>query len=288
MELAVASGKGGTGKTFVSSSLLYYLAKIRGVEALGVDGDAEAPDLVLACGGEARVLREELYAELYVARIDRARCTKCLRCINACAFDAIALDSDGYPTVDEYLCEGCGACALVCPARCVSLEPRASGVVKIVETKLGLKIVSSEIIAGSRATGHVVYRARELAKEMNPEMIVVDSAAGIGCAVISSIVGVDILILVVEPLPPSIEGARRMVELGRRMGLKMVAIVNKHDLNEEASRKIGEELGIEVVGRVPYDAAVVESYAHLQPVLHRSPESRAAKALLEIFSSLVG
>ena len=177
---------------------------------------------------------------------------------------------------------------MVCPAKCVSLEPRLSGIVKLVETGLGLRIVSSEITAGSRATGHVVHKARELAKEMNPEMIVVDSAAGIGCAVISSIVGVDLLIVVVEPLPPSIAGARRMIELGKRMGLRMVAVVNKHDLNEEASRRVGDELGIEVVGYVPYDPTVIESYAHLQPVLHYDPNSRSSKTLLEIFTTLVG
>jgi len=289
LEIAVASGKGGTGKTFVSSNLLYYLDRFVS-RSVGVDADAEAPDLAIACGGSKRVVREEAIYESYKARIDRSRCVKCLRCVEVCAFSAIEVE-DSLPRVDEVLCEGCGACAFVCPARCIEIYSVLTGRIRVEETRLGITVVSADLEVGARSTGHLVYRCREVASEVarsaGARHLVIDVAAGIGCAVVSAIASVDKLIVVVEPLPPSIAGARRLVELARRFGIEPIAIVNKFDLDPSLARRVGDELGVEVAGYVPFDPLVFESYARMEPVLHRYPDSPSSRALREIFSSVV-
>ena len=292
MEIVVASGKGGTGKTFVSSNLLHYLVNEVSKPSIGVDADAEAPDLVLALGGSKRVLKRVSVGGFRKARIDRSKCVKCLKCFESCRFGAITVGSDGYPAVDPYLCEGCGVCAYVCPASCVSMEVVEAGEVRVEETGCGPVVVSANLSPGARATGHVVYVARdvvakELARELGAKHVVTDAAAGIGCAVVSSMVGADLLLLVVEPLPPSIEGGRRLAKLAEKMRLRALCIVNKYTLNEPLAKRVGEELGVEVVGRIPYDRVVAESYAMMKPLLAYAPTHPVAKALRDAFSTVV-
>ncbi len=259
-------------------------------KSVGVDADAEAPDLLLACGGSYRKLLEERVVESRKARIDSSRCIKCLKCLEVCRFEAIEV-VDGVPRVEKALCEGCGACSLVCPSKCIELDYVATGIVRVDETKLGLIIASADLEVGGRSTGHLVYRCREVAKSFaqksGSKHIVIDAAAGIGCAVISAMAGAELAIIVVEPLPPSIQGAKRMVALAKHFGIKSVAIVNKYDLDPEASKRVEKELGIEVVGFVPYDRVVVESYASMEPVIHRHPDHCVSKALIDAFTTVI-
>ena len=129
--------------------------------------------------------------------------------------------------------------------------------------------------------------AKELAGKYGAKNIVIDVAAGIGCQVISSIVGVDKVVVVVEPSTQSIEGAKRILELTKHFKIKSYLIVNKFNLNQELSRKIDEILNVEVIGYIPYDYSIVKSYTMSTPILKLEPNSSVSKTLTSIFDKIL-
>lgn len=287
MEIVVASGKGGTGKTFLSSNMAVYLRDKGGVVA--VDADVEAPDLLLALGGARQVFWREEYYGVKRPVIDHAKCIKCWMCVKACEFGALAVSPKG-PVVDYDKCEGFGTCALVCPVNAIQLAEVHTGVIYAAESEAGVTVVTGDLDLGQGASGRLVYELKErayaLSREKGAKYRVIDAAPGIGCPVISSIAGADTLIVVVEPTPQSVKGAKRLIEVADMLQVKPLAVINKYDLNPEYARSIAETLEAELIGYVPYDEAVVRSYTSMKPLLTYSPESRAAQSLLEIFSTL--
>jgi len=286
VEVVVASGKGGTGKTFVASNLLYYLSKIRSRECVGVDADVEAPDLALALGGYTKIVYE---VRSYAARrpvIDTSKCIHCGLCAKVCRSAAISL-VDNVPRVDIEDCEGCGVCAAACPVGAIDMVNYSIGKIVAGIVKYGMRIVSGELDVGMSNSGRLVYELKSLAKKFyssRSELFVVDAAAGIGCPVISSIVGADLLIIVMEPTPQSIQGALRLKHVAKTLHIKYVTLVNKYDLNPEVLNSLSRDLNI--IGKIPFDNVVFESYANMTPVLQYKPNSEVSRRLMNIFNIL--
>ncbi|NPA22917.1 MAG: (4Fe-4S)-binding protein [Crenarchaeota archaeon] len=284
-EIVIASGKGGTGKTFIASNLTYYISQILGRPCTGVDADAEAPDLALALGDYVEIYsREEVY-ESRKASIDYDKCNLCMMCQSVCRFYAITIEEDRPVIIEEY-CEGCGACGLVCPTEAITYRTVRTGYIIYGVTRHGARIVTSDLEVSGRNTGHLVYLAREKAKQVgNVEYIVIDAAPGIGCPVISSIVGANLLIICVEPTPQSFNGCCRLINVADTVKIPYRVIINKYDLNREFTEKIERELGNNVIGRVPYSREIVKSYADLTPLLATS--STLKRDLEQIMSEIV-
>ena len=288
MEIVVASGKGGTGKTFLASNLAILIdEKLDGVVA--ADADVEAPDLILAMGGEKRLLKSREIWESMKASINYELCNRCLKCVDVCMFDAIKL-VDGKPKIVEEFCEGCGACAHVCPVNAISFRKARTGRIYSVETMAGVKTTTGDLEIGGRNTGELVYLVREEAKEFarkdHVKNIIIDSAPGIGCPVISSLSGAELLIIVVEPTPQSLTGAKRLLKVAESFKMKVTYVVNKFDLNEEFLKTIDSELGLECVGKIPYDSKVPSSYSMMKPMAIYGMDTRAGRALKEVFENL--
>ncbi len=285
LEIVVASGKGGTGKTFISSNLLYYLKHILSRHVVGVDADAEAPDLALALGGYRTISKTEELYESRKATIDYTNCTLCLNCLNYCKFRAIELQ-DGIPKIIEEYCEGCGACSLVCPTGAISFRETLTGKVIVGETAAGITVVTSDLEISGRNTGHLVYLARETAKSLRPDVIVIDAAPGIGCPVISSITGASHLIIIVEPTPQSLQGALRLAKLAEILNTAYSVIINKADLNREFIKEIYRKFEGKIVGEIPYSEEIVKSYVEMRPVLQYE-DSTLSKILIPIFEKIL-
>ncbi len=290
LEIAVASGKGGTGKTFIASNLILFFEKNDLGGAIGVDADVEAPDLALALGGEEKVILKREVRESVKASVNYDLCDGCLECLKVCNFDAIILEGSKPKIINEF-CEGCGACSIICPRKAIMLRETVTGWLSIVETASGVRIVKGDLEIGGRNTGHVVYMARneakKLAEEAGKRFIIVDCAPGIGCPVVSSLSGADYLLLVVEPTPQSLQGAKRILEIAKAFKIKSYCILNKYDLNEEFSRKIPEELGLEAIGKIPYDEKVVESYTMMKPIMLSEADGKIKQALDELFEEFI-
>ncbi|HIQ04035.1 MAG TPA: ATPase [Desulfurococcales archaeon] len=288
MEVVIASGKGGTGKTFISSNLSYYLHKNSSV--VSVDTDAEAPDLLLSLGGSVRNLSKYTISESRKARINSSKCIKCYKCYEVCRFQAIVV-RNGNPTIVEEYCEGCSACSIVCPTKCIELYVRTTGTISVDLSRTGVPVVTADLEVGGRNTGRLVFLAREEARKLacnrKAKHIVVDAAPGLGCPVISSITGADTVILVVEPTPPSLSGAKRLLKIVENFNIKPYLIVNKYNLSPKYTEKVVRELQIELLGRIPYDYTVVESYTNMRPILDYNPDCEVSKRLTSIFNYIV-
>ena len=287
-EIVVASGKGGTGKTFISSNFSYFLNK-KGFNVLAVDADVEAPDLILALGDVKKILYEENF-EGQVVDIDYSKCLRCGACVETCRFNALSMSDEG-PVVDYNFCEGFGTCALVCPVQAIYLKPAKRGRIFAAISNTGIPVVTGDLDIGEKNSGLLVYRIRELAKEysfkFNARLIVIDAAPGIGCPVISSLVGARLLVIVVEPTPQSLKGAMRLKELADKLNIQSLAVINKYNLNPSFTRTIVDALNVEILGKIGYDDKVVESYTLMKPILETYPESKISSNLETIFNRIL-
>jgi MinD superfamily P-loop ATPase len=284
LEIAVASGKGGVGKSTVSSTLLLYLKK-RGYDVIGIDADADAPNLHLIFGIKEWE-KEEIYSDAWVSEIDYSKCDNCGICFSVCPFGAISLKEGRY-SINPVICEGCLTCSLACPQKAIKRKRTNRGIIKFSRTSYGIPLWSSELSPGRPNSGKLVTELKNRAKEMSGEgtITVVDCAAGIGCQVISSLSGASAALLVAEPTPASLSDLKRIHTIAKQFSLPSALIINKHDINEEFVAEIlkyANEENIDVIGMIPYDDHVPIAMAEMKPLVEVYPEAPASRALMEI------
>lgn len=249
-QVAVASGKGGVGKT----SLVASFSAIQ--RAIIVDCDVDAPNLHIILKPD--IDKEIAYEGMEVAEIDAEKCIECGACEKVCRFNAI----ENFDII-KMKCEGCAACQLVCPVNAISMHRRKSGYIYAGKTRFG-KFVYGLLMPGEEASGKLVSQARRLAEELaeDEEFIIIDAPPGIGCPVIASIGNTDLVVVVAEPTVAAIHDMKRILGVAEHFGIKAVVVINKYDINEEMTKEIEEfceERGIKVVGKIPFDEKFVEA-----------------------------
>lgn len=253
-QIAVVSGKGGTGKT----SIIASLAALASDRAVYADCDVDAPDLHLIL--QPKVIERREFFAIKRAFIDSEKCNECGSCQDACRFAAIH-DFQ----VDPALCEGCGVCKLVCPAEAVKMRESLAGYACISETRFG-PLVHAELFPGEEASGKLVAMVREMARDLaasrNLDLVLIDGSPGIGCPVIASLTGVDQALVVTEPTITGEHDMERILDVAVHFGINTAVCINKYDLNPAGSRRIEalcRERSVMVAGRLPYHASVVEA-----------------------------
>lgn len=273
-EFVVISGKGGTGKTSIVASFAALFEK-----KVLVDCDVDAANLHLVVNTVTR--HREQFGGGKKARILPDRCTQCGECQRFCRFEAItanseSADNEGAFQVDRISCEGCGVCVAVCPADAVLFEEAINGEWFVSDTRVGPMVHARLGIAegnSGKLVSLVRSQARGLAVKRGLELVLIDGPPGIGCPVIASITGTDLVLAVTEPTLSGLHDLERVRELTRHFKIKTVACVNKYDLNPEMSRKIEErcsECGVEVVGRIPYDNEVTRAQIRQESIVEFS------------------
>lgn len=283
MEIVVASGKGGVGKSTFTASLISLLSKDYRIAA--VDADAEAPNLHLIFNVRNWDHEEEFISAKTARVLDN--CINCGLCRNVCVYEAIYVDEGGNHRIKEYLCEGCGACSAVCPVDAIEISDSISGWLRIAKTKYG-PLVSAELDVGKPNSGKLVTEEKRIARDWQKggevDHIIIDAAAGIGCQVISSISGANRVILVAEPTPSSVSDMKRMYDLARHFGIDTKVVINKDGMNPgyRGIEEFAEESGMEIIGRIPYDPAVPKALSSMRPLVEFAPDSKASKAIMEI------
>ncbi len=288
LEVVIASGKGGVGKSTLSSTLALYLST-KGYNIVAVDADADAPNLHLIFGVDKWEVEED-YREAKIAVIDYSKCINCGICAKECPYNAIKLVDNKY-IVNTVVCEGCLTCSLVCPTKAISRVEVVSGKIRITKTRYGFPLISARLSVGRPNSGKLVTEIKNRAKSIASDnsIIIVDSAAGIGCQVISSLAGANAAILVAEPTPASLSDLKRVTALTRQFLIPAGIVINKFDVNPEYVDKIieyAENEGLDILGLIPYDDNVPRSMAYRKPLVEIYPNSKASKALMEVASRI--
>jgi len=291
IEIVIASGKGGVGKSTIAASLAIILRN-SGYRVIAVDADAEAPNLHLVLGINRwdRVLE---YREGRIGFIRDDKCIHCGYCYDSCAFSAIEEKSGRY-VINPWICEGCYTCSFVCPVKAISFKYNVlAGYIKIAyNTPYKFPLVSSEIKPGRPNSGKLVTEAKNLGRTISggKGLIIVDAAAGIGCQVIASLAGSQLALLVAEPTPASFSDLKRIHKLTKHFGIPSALIINMYNINNDLVGRIIEyarKENIELLGLLPYDYSVPKSMAMKKPVIHAYPSSEIAKSIIEVCNKLL-
>jgi MinD superfamily P-loop ATPase len=284
VELVVASGKGGVGKSTFSSVLAIELAR-RGFRLAAADCDAEAPNLHIALGVDSWDENEPYY-EGRIAYIRRDKCIDCGICAEVCTYDAVEL-RDGHYYINEWICEGCLTCSLACPVKAIRYQFRVeAGRIRVARTRFGFPLVSATIRPGRPNSGKLVTEVKNKAKSFlgTEGVLIADAAAGIGCQVISSLTGAQLAVLVAEPTAASLSDLQRIHKLTRHFMAAPMLVINKYDISEAFTRKLedyAKENNIPVIAHIPYDENVPRAMAARKPLTEAYPNTPALKAMLE-------
>lgn len=286
-QIAILSGKGGTGKTSVTASLA-SLAKKR---AVLVDADVDAPNLALVADPEQ--FFHQSFISTKKALVHPDRCQQCLACLGPCQFDAISL-SAGFPYVNPIKCEGCGLCAYLCLIEAITMEPHTSGYLSASKTRWKSNLYHGRLLPGGENSGKMVTaireKAEEYAKENGVEFIFIDGAPGIGCPVIASITGCDLAILVTEPTLSGLHDLERIWQLAKHFQISSWVVINKSDLsleNTQAIHKFCQEKNIPIVAEIPFDDDVVRSMTIGLSTIEYNPNGVFAQQIKNIWNECV-
>lgn len=252
-QLLILSGKGGTGKTTVAGAFI----KLSNAKAYA-DCDIDAPNLHLIMEQKSKPEYSEYYG-LNKAAIDREKCVQCNLCYNNCRFDAINKD-DGY-AVNLYDCEGCGVCEALCPASAISLVPYKAGDMTLYKEPEVFS--TAKLKMGSGNSGMLVTEVKKnMRLATDADFAIIDGSPGIGCPVIASISGVNMVLIVAEPSLSGISDMKRIIETANKFNVKLAVCVNKYDTNienYEKIKKLCQNNNINFVGEIPFDKKAVEA-----------------------------
>lgn len=251
-QLLIISGKGGTGKTTVASSLI----KLSKAKAFA-DCDVDAPNLHLIMKENVKAKKTDFYG-LDMAKIDKDKCISCDLCRENCRFDAIN-NEKGY-IVDSFSCEGCGVCEFICPEDAIQMVPRVIGNLELYKGKDTFS--TAELIMGSGNSGLLVTEVKKqlIDNTKDESLAIIDGSPGIGCPVIASISGVDMALIVTEPSISGYTDMKRIIETSKGFPVKIAVCINKYNLHKANAEKIEEFCKKEdllFLGNIPYDESAV-------------------------------
>jgi MinD superfamily P-loop ATPase len=273
MIIAVASGKGGTGKTLVATSLASLWAE-QGLTVSYCDADVEEPN------GHLFLAPENHTTERFgvpIPTLDGRRCGGHGRCQEVCAFNAI-LSTDHRVIVFPELCHSCQACVLACPEAFLREQTRPIGTISLGAARDGtIGFVSGELDVGEARAVPLVERVVHLSRKQKAP-IIIDAPPGTSCNVKAAIERATLLLLVTEPTPFGLHDLQLTVDLGRALGQPMAAVVNRADIGDDQVRGFLEHEEIPLLAEIPFDWAVAEAYATARPAIDASTGFRQSIA----------
>lgn len=282
--LLVLSGKGGTGKTTIAAALVALLKPL----AIA-DCDVDAPNLHLVAKPKST---PETYAFLGgdKAVVDQMRCNSCGSCESLCRFDAIHLEKDG-AIVNEYLCEGCGVCVAVCGQKAIHLQKDVAGSRELY--KNGRIFSTATLKMGRGNSGKLVS---EVKRAMNQaakdcDLAIIDGSPGIGCPVIASINGVDLVLVVAEPSGSGFSDLQRLIQTIESSQAQVAVCVNKWEVSAKHTQMIQQycmDKGIPFVGKIPFDELAVSAVNEGKTIVDvNGPAKEAIKRMSEAVLALL-
>jgi MinD superfamily P-loop ATPase len=263
--ISVASGKGGTGKTLVATSLALALREQLPVTLL--DCDVEEPNAHLYVRAQATGAEP---VSIPVPVVDETKCTGCGICHDVCAFNAIAVLGRNVLVFNE-LCHGCGACSRLCPVGAISEAPHEIGVVEL-GVSGGMAFADGVLTIGQPMAPPII---REVKRHVGDEGVtIVDASPGTSCPVVEAVKDSDFCILVTEPTPFGLNDLRLAVETMRELDIAHGAVINRVGVGDARTEEYCRVEGIPVLMTIPLDERIARSYSRGTPLIEALPEYR--------------
>ena len=284
MEIAVISGKGGTGKSSISAAF----ATLKNHVVLA-DCDVDAANLYILFNPV--VEKEKAFVTGQKAVIDERKCTNCGYCIDFCRFDAISYENDKV-IISDTLCDGCVLCSRICPYDAINNIYEDKSRMDAGSFRNG-RMVYGRLAPGEENSGKLVNMVRQEAKreaENNQLAVtIIDGPPGIGCPVISAITGVDHVIIVTEPSVSGLHDLKRTIEITSKFNLKSWVIINKSDINSNISELIKtycKNTRIDILAELPFDSQMVEAMVQCKSIIEWLPDSTISQKLIHAFNRI--
>jgi len=278
MIIAVASGKGGTGKTTFAVNLAYALAS-RGEDLRLLDCDVEAPNDHLFVRPTS--VREEV-VKVPKPVWDESKCTGCRKCAEACNYNAIAVVK-GKVLIFNELCHSCGVCSYVCPEGALTEAEAVIGSVRSAPSNKPFFFAYGYLNIGEALAPNVV---RAVKGHIDPGTVnILDCSPGTACPVVEAVEGADAALLVTEPTPFGLNDLKLAVGLSLKMGVPTGIIVNRSDGDDRIIAEYAEKIGVPIAGRIPFKREYAEAYSGGQILVEHFPELR--ENLLGIYDNLL-
>ena len=280
-QLLILSGKGGTGKTTIASAFI----KLSNARACA-DCDVDAPNLHLITKLDSEAEKTDYYG-LPKAEIDPELCIQCDQCRQNCRFAAVLVDE--VYQVDFFACEGCGVCEAVCPVQAISLKPAVAGELMLYSHRE--KVFSTaQLKMGSGTSGLLVTEVKKQMKSaaIDAELAIIDGSPGIGCPVIASLSGVQMVLIVAEPSVSGISDMERIIKTAGQFGTEIAVCINKFNLNFENTAKIEllcKKQGLPLVGKIPFDTEAVKAINNGQTIVDINCAS--GRAVKETYNKVI-
>ncbi len=275
MIISVASGKGGTGKTLVATSLAVSIGDKEKVQFL--DCDVEEPN-------DHLFLRPVITASepvcIPVPKVDYNRCTFCGECARVCAYKAIAVVPESVLIFDQ-LCHGCGACSYLCPEGAISEEGREMGVVESGHAKT-IKFVQGRLTVGEAMAVPVIRRVKEKIKHNMTSIL--DVSPGTSCPVVEAIRNSNYCLLVTEPTPFGLHDLRLAVEMVRELGIPCGVIINRAMRGETLVNEFCRSQDIPVLLEIPLNREIARLYSEGITLAEGQPQWQAA--FIDVYSKI--
>lgn len=261
MKIAIASGKGGTGKTTVSVNFALALGS-----AQLLDCDVEEPNCNLFLGYD---MEKQEDVTIAVPRMDTSKCTLCGRCADFCQYNAIAKMPKTIMLFPQ-LCHGCGGCTLVCPENAISETRKKIGVIE-----KGMDEISKiELLQGILDIGEPMATPviRQLQAHIDESSVaVIDSPPGTACPVIASVADMDYCVLVTEPTPFGLNDLRLAVDVVRQLDVPFGVVINRHGVGDDQVGSYCHDENIPVLMKIPYDREIAVLYSKGIPFVEEMP-----------------
>ncbi len=263
MIISVASGKGGTGKTLVATSLALSLKDTESVQLL--DCDVEEPnDHVFV----KPVITGSEPVHMLVPTVAEDKCTYCGKCAEVCAYKAIAVITDHVLTFPE-LCHSCGACSYLCPEKAITEEGREIGILELGQSD-GLSFIHGILNVGEAMAPPVIRKVKEHAR--NDGTVIIDVPPGTSCPVVEAIKGSDFCLLVTEPTPFGLNDLVLAVETVRELGIPCGVVLNRAGVGDTKTEEYCAKENIPILLTIPLDMEIARLYSRGVPLVKGLPQ----------------
>ncbi len=284
MEIAVISGKGGTGKSSISAALASITNKV-----VLADCDVDAANLFILFN--PKNYEEHKFIGGQYAILNKDLCTNCGYCIDSCNFNAITFINKEI-NISEVLCDGCLLCSRICPEKAIKIIDNDDSRMFAGKFRYG-EMVYGLLAPGEENSGKLVNfvreKAREIAKKHKIDDIIIDGPPGIGCPVISTIIGVDHVLIVTEPTMTGLHDLKRTIETVNKFKLNKSVFVNKYNINLGIFKHIESycyQNKTNISGKLPYDDEIIKAMVNLKTISEWLPKSELTDEIKLTFNKI--